>query len=96
MSAEKLKVLRVYVTELPEDKRVGRLGPVLYAQNPVTPSTEEAAILLRMLEKVARLPNGLTVEGAYIRLQRNACGHKWACSLGILSSQALTSSGLFL
>ncbi len=68
----------VHKTEPPEDVRIGRQGPLLYSQNPVTPATEDSALLLGKLDLLARRKNGLELEGAWVRLDRRAHRHTWA------------------
>ncbi len=75
---ERRKVCRVDCAEPVEDKAVGKLSPLTYAQLPVLPLTESAAGLLMKLEKLARREDGLAIEGAWNRLVRHACRHTYA------------------
>lgn len=68
-----------------EDERIATQGPVQYGQIPVTPRTEEAAVLRRQLEMLRWRPDGLELAGAWLFLVIDVLGHDWARRLFLLN-----------
>lgn len=61
--------------ELPDDIRIGRQGPLTYAKLYVSANDEASATYLKQIDRLTRRPDGMELEGGWVRILRAVSNH---------------------